>query len=107
MSDDTRGLGKLKEEGRDEEVREIASKGGQASPTKFEPGDPRAREAGEKGGQATAQRHNEDQNQDGKSDFYQEIGQKGGQARADDPDVRSGELGRRGAEARWGKDEEE
>jgi hypothetical protein len=35
-----------------------------------------------------------------------EVGRKGGQARADDPDVKSGELGRQGAEARWGVDED-
>ncbi len=77
MASDTRGLGKLKEEGKQDEVEEIASLGGQASPTKFTPGDPRAKQAGK----------------------------KGGEARADDPDVKSGELGRKGAEARWGKQE--
>lgn len=55
----------------------VAHQGGQASPTKFKKGDPRAREAG----------------------------QKGGQARAQDPDVTSGQLGRQGAAARWKKDD--
>ncbi len=64
----------------DEETRErVAEKGGESSPTKFKPGDPRAKMAG----------------------------QKGGEARSNDPDVRSGELGRKGAAARWGKDDEE
>lgn len=56
-----------------DKVRQIARKGGQSSPTKFQPGDPRAREAG----------------------------RKGGQARAQAPDISSGELGRRGVHARW------
>ena len=73
MSNSDRGLGKLKEEGREDEIREIASKGGQASPTKFQAGDPRTEKAA----------------------------QKGGNARANDPDVKSGKLGRQGAEARW------
>lgn len=55
----------------------VAQQGGISSPTKFKQGDPRAKLAG----------------------------RKGGQARASDPDVQSGELGRRGAAARWGKDE--
>lgn len=38
-----------------EKVREIARKGGEASPTKFKVGDPRAREAGRKGGLARSQ----------------------------------------------------
>lgn len=54
-------------------VREIARQGGKASPTKFEEGDSRARIAGK----------------------------KGGLARSKDPDIRSGELGRKGAQARW------
>ncbi|KAF7716923.1 Conidiation-specific protein [Penicillium ucsense] len=33
--------------------RDIASKGGQASSGSFHPGDPRAKEAGQKGGQAS------------------------------------------------------
>lgn len=52
----------------------VAHAGGVNSPTKFKPGDQRAKLAG----------------------------QKGGQARAQAPDVTSGELGRRGAAARWG-----
>lgn len=48
-------------------------------------------EAGRKGGEKTARTH-------GRS-FYQEIGRRGGEARADDPDVRSGELGRMGGRA--------
>lgn len=35
-----------------------------------------------------------------------ELGRKGGEARADDEDVRSGELGRMGAEARWNKEDQ-
>lgn len=98
MAKSARGFAKMKEEGRDDEVREIASKGGQAaheegtaheftseearkagkkSPTKFKEGDERTIEAA----------------------------QKGGEARADDEDVRSGKLGKMGAEARWGNEE--
>ena len=54
-------------------VREIARQGGKNSPTKFQTGDPRASMAG----------------------------QKGGQARARARDIRSGKLGRMGAQARW------
>ena len=56
-----------------DKVAEIGQKGGQASPTKFKAGDARTLNAA----------------------------QKGGEARAKDRDVRSGELGRKGAEARW------
>ena len=77
MGNSDRGLGKLKKEGREDEIRDIASKGGQSSPTKFQAGDRRTEKAA----------------------------QKGGNARANDPDVKSGELGRRGAEARWGDDD--
>ena len=58
-------------------VAEIGQKGGQASPTKFKKGDERTIMAA----------------------------QKGGQARAEDRDVRSGQLGKMGAEARWRKDQ--
>lgn len=56
--------------------KRVASQGGNASPTQFKPGDPRTRMAG----------------------------LKGGLARSNDPDIRSGKLGRKGAKARWGKD---
>lgn len=72
-----RGFAKMKAQGRGEEVRRIARVGGESSPTKFRPGDPRAREAG----------------------------RKGGQTRANDPEIKSGRLGRLGAHARWGSDE--
>ncbi len=58
------------------EVQNIASKGGNASPTKFQKGDKRTMKAA----------------------------QKGGEARAQDKDVKSGELGRKGAQARWASD---
>lgn len=48
-------------------------------------------EAGRKGGEKTAKTHDRG--------FYQEIGRKGGESRANDPDVRSGELGRKGGQA--------
>lgn len=48
-------------------------------------------EAGRKGGEKTAKTHGRQ--------FYQQIGRKGGEARANDPDVRSGELGRMGGKA--------
>lgn len=47
----SRGFAKMPKE----KVREIARKGGEASPTKFTTGDPRAREAGRKGGLARSQ----------------------------------------------------
>lgn len=46
---------------------------------------------GRKGGEATAETHGHE--------FYSQIGKKGGQARANDFDVRSGELGRKGGQA--------
>lgn len=68
--------------------------------------DIRSGEVGSKGGNATKQKYGQtDQNQDGKSDYYQKLGSLGGNARATDEDVRSGELGKKGAAARWGKDE--
>lgn len=54
-------------------VSEIGQKGGQASPTKFRSGDERTVRAA----------------------------QKGGLARAEDQDIKSGKLGKMGAEARW------
>ncbi len=36
-----------------------------------------------------------------------ELGRKGGQARAQDEDVKSGELGKQGAEARLNKDDDQ
>lgn len=61
----------------DQKTRQrVASQGGNASPTQFKPGDPRTRMAG----------------------------LKGGIARAKAPDIKSGKVGRKGAEARWGKD---
>lgn len=80
-NDDTnnmRGFAKMKQQGRDDEVKRIASKGGQASPTKFKANDPRTEQAA----------------------------RKGGEARADDEDVQSGELGRKGAQARWGSQDD-
>ena len=75
MADNTRRRGLANA---DMQTRQrVAHQGGQASPTKFQKGDPRARAAG----------------------------QKGGQARAKDQDVKSGQLGRQGAAARWGKDQ--
>lgn len=74
MATSDRGFAKMPTE----KVKSIAHQGGQASPTKFKPGEERAKAAG----------------------------RKGGLARANDPDVKSGELGRQGAAARWGKSEE-
>ncbi len=56
------------------------------------------REIGRKGGVATSEAHG--------PNFYSEIGRKGGEARAEDADVRSGALGRKGAQARWGNGDE-
>lgn len=56
------------------------------------------REIGRKGGVATSEAHG--------TAFYSAIGRKGGEARADDPDMRSGALGRKGALARWGTGDE-
>lgn len=92
---DSRGFKKLKEEGRTEEISQIASKGGRAaheSGNAHEFDSEEAREAGQKGGQAVKDKYG--------PEFFQEIGKKGGQARADDLDVLSGELGRMGAAAR-------
>ena len=50
-------------------------------------------EAGRRGGKATAKRYGRE--------FYQAIGRKGGAVRATDEDVLNGDLGRKGAEARW------
>jgi len=55
-------------------------------------------EAGRRGGTATAEKYGHD--------FYREIGKKGGARRATAADVRSGEMGRLGAEARWGREAE-
>ena len=53
-------------------------------------GDPQGHaEAGRKGGEEVSKDRQ----------HMSEIGKKGGEARADDPDVRSGELGRKGGEA--------
>lgn len=58
------------------EAQEAGRKGGQASPTKFKAGDKRTIDAA----------------------------RKGGEARAQDEDVKSGELGKKGAAARWDRD---
>lgn len=47
MTDDKKGFAKMKEEGRDEEISDIASKGGQASSQKQD-----MSELGEQGGKA-------------------------------------------------------
>lgn len=52
---------------------------------------------GRKGGAKTSEKH-------GRT-FYEEIGRKGGEARAAAPDVVSGELGRKGARARWSREQ--
>lgn len=73
-------------------VTEAGRKGGRATAARRGP--EFYREIGRKGGVATAEAHG--------PAFYSAIGRKGGEARADDPDVRSGALGRKGALARWG-----
>jgi general stress protein YciG len=71
-------------------VEEAGRKGGQKTSETHD--ENFYREIGQKGGQATSRSHGRE--------FYQEIGRKGGEERADDPDVRSGELGRKGGKAR-------
>lgn len=56
------------------------------------------KEAGRRGGKATAEKYGHE--------FYQEIGRKGGATRATAEDVRNGDMGRMGAEARWGREVE-
>jgi general stress protein YciG len=70
-------------------VREAGQKGGEKTAETH--GREFYQEIGKKGGEATSESHGRE--------FYQEIGKKGGEARADDEDVRSGELGRKGGEA--------
>jgi general stress protein YciG len=53
MADDTKGMAKLKEEGRDDEVSEIASKGGQASSSQQD-----MSKLGQKGGKAAQESGN-------------------------------------------------
>lgn len=79
MTDDKRGFAKMKEEGRDEEISDIASQGGRAAHDKgtaHEFTSEEAREAGRKGGQASGQsRSNEeqDENQGGVSGMIDDL----------------------------------
>ncbi len=73
-------------------VAEAGRKGGRTTASRR--GSAFYREIGRKGGIATSEAHG--------PDFYSTIGRKGGETRALDPDVRSGALGRKGAQARWG-----
>ena len=43
----------------------------------------------------------------GEEGFYSEIGMKSGEEKVDNPDVKSGELGKMGTETRWEEDEDE
>jgi len=78
-------------------VTEAGRKGGKTTAARRGP--EFYREIGRKGGVATSEAHG--------PAFYSAIGRKGGEARAEDPDVRSGALGRKGALARWGAGEGE
>lgn len=53
-------------------------------------------DAGRMGGEATAENHD--------SNFSSKIGKMGGDERAQDQDVKGGEFGKMGADARWGSD---
>jgi uncharacterized protein len=76
----------------DKKQRDIASLGGKAAHDKgtaHEFNSTEAQRAGRKGGEVVS----EDR------EHMAEIGRKGGEARADDPDIKSGETGRKGGEA--------
>ena len=75
MTGDKRGLGKMKEEGRVDEVQDIASKGGQASHGGGRP------QQSSQGGQTGQQGQQGGSGVQGE-DYFSEFGQKGGQSQS-------------------------